>query len=266
MPFVSKLQHGDRALHWKVQDAGWTTNDSTWHMSCNDVSGDDLVANQPVTLFMQVEDGESTYIYDGEGFGVSGKVTTGSGTIVQREITANYLSDPKQSGDLTIKLSTETGLKNWRFYYQFPANADLNTRKLYVRVDNRAATSKNIRHDETWQCEIKHNEDSEYDDFFWSKLADSASTFEAIDVSGFDIDEPKVKPLLKRFTNTDLIEIPLTLPEGFTVVVRQVIVRRSSGVESEMGFTYRHDSNTLRIHLNEVGTGLILTGIIKDEI
>jgi hypothetical protein len=72
--------------------------------------------------------------------------------------------------------------------------------------------------------------------------------------------------LLKRFTSTDLVTIPLTLPEGFSVLVRQVLVKRSSGVELEMDFTYKYDGTELQVHLNETGTGFLLAGIIKDEI
>lgn len=93
-----------------------------------------------------------------------------------------------------------------------------------------------------------------------------ATTFDSIDVSGFDAEEPKIKPLMKRFTSTDLISIPLSLPDGFSVMVRQVMVKRSSGVELEMGFTYKYDGENLKVHLNEVGTGVLLAGIIKDEI
>ncbi len=211
-----------------------------------------------------LQSGATDSTFDGEGFGVPERTETGAETIIQRDITGNYRNTSSELGDFVVNLRTDNGVKNFRLYYSLPYGTLDSGRKVYVRVDEKAGNVKTIRAGEIWQCEVKAGRF--YDTFFWSKVTDGTSSFEAIDVSGFDIDEPKVKPLLKRFTDTDLVEIPLSLPEGFTVIVRQVVVRRGSGVESDMGFTYRHDNNTLRVHMNEVSSGLILAGIIKDEV
>jgi hypothetical protein len=210
-----------------------------------------------------IEVGSAFGLYDGEGFGVPVRTETGHGTIIQTSITGNYRNTSNEVGDLTINLRTDEGIKNFRFYYSVPYGTLL-AREVYVKVDENTGINKKIRAGETWQCEVKTGGLS--DDFFWSKVNDGESVFEAIDVSGFDVDHLEIKPLLKRFTDTDLVTIPLTLPEGFSVLVRQVLVKRPSGIEMEMEFTYKYDGAELKVNLDGRGTGFLLAGIIKGEI
>lgn len=112
--------------------------------------------------------------YDGEGFGVPGKTLVEDGIVVQTQITANYRNNSDKGGTLTINLRTDNGVKNWRFYYNIPRGS-ISARKIYVKVDEKAGTNKIINSGETWQCEIKAGEF--FDEFFWSQIMDSASTF-----------------------------------------------------------------------------------------
>lgn len=112
--------------------------------------------------------------FDGEGFGVPGKTLVEAGTVVQTEITGNYRNNSDAVGDLTINVRTDNGVKNWRFYYSIPRGS-ISARKLFVKVDEKAGTTKTINSGETWQCEVKAGQF--FDEFFWSQIMDSASTF-----------------------------------------------------------------------------------------
>ncbi|CAH9015193.1 hypothetical protein VP468E531_P0019 [Vibrio phage 468E53-1] len=112
--------------------------------------------------------------YDGDGFGVPGKTLVEDGTVVQTQITGNYRNNSDKAGTLTINLRTDDGVKNWRFYYNIPRGS-ISARKVYVKVDEKAGTNKTINSGETWQCEVKAGQF--FDEFFWSQIVDSASTF-----------------------------------------------------------------------------------------
>ena len=112
--------------------------------------------------------------YDGEGFGVPGKTLVEDGTIVQTQITGNYRNNSDKAGNLTVNVRTDDGVKNWRFYYNIPRGS-ISARKVYVKVDEKAGTNKTINSGETWQCEVKAG--PFFDEFFWSQIMDSASTF-----------------------------------------------------------------------------------------
>lgn len=124
-------------------------------------------------------------VYDGEGFGVPGKTLVEDGTVVQTQITGNYRNNSDKAGNLTINVRTDDGVKNWRFYYNIPKGS-ISARKVYVKVDEKAGTNKTINSGETWQCEIKAGQF--FDEFFWSKVMDSATTFIA-DEAGVLIEE-----------------------------------------------------------------------------
>jgi hypothetical protein len=204
--------------------------------------------------------------YQGEGLGVPDAVYVVTGTINQSSPVGRYLNalnDGSSRGN--IELNNDEGYNEFQVIIQGRNKA---TREWRVGTGTLGKYSdKTIRMGETWQCRVIVDwDDATKTSFFWTRLDDGAASFEAIDTSGFDAVEPEILPLTKRFHETDLIEIPLELPEGFTVVVRQIVVKRSSGVELEMDFTYRHENGVLKIHTNEVGSGLIIAGIIKDEI
>ncbi|CAH9011644.1 hypothetical protein VP121E341_P0017 [Vibrio phage 121E34-1] len=112
--------------------------------------------------------------YDGDGFGVPGKTLVEDGTVVQTQITGNYRNNSDKAGNLTINVRTDDGVKNWRFYYSIPRGS-ISARKVYVKVDEKAGTNKIINSGETWQCEVKAGQF--FDEFFWSQVMDSASTF-----------------------------------------------------------------------------------------
>ena len=128
---------------------------------------------------------DQNYTYDGEGFGIPGKVLVDTGTIVQTQITGNYRNNSDAVGDLVINLRTDDGVKNWRFYYTIPKGS-ISARKIIVKVDEKAGTVKTINSGETWQCEIKAGQF--FDDFFFAKVLDSATTFIA-DEAGVLIEE-----------------------------------------------------------------------------
>ncbi len=176
-PFVLKLQQGDKSQYWKVQEAGWTTNNSTWHMSCNDVSGDDLVANQPVTLFMQVEDGESTYVYDGEGLGVPKNLWLGSDEVVQSQLVAHYTNTLNQASNIgRITLNNIEGNNEFRVIITQGARETRDYR-ISLGVGN-ATSEKRIRVNEVWECRVFADwEDGTNSNFFWTRIDDGASTF-----------------------------------------------------------------------------------------
>lgn len=117
---------------------------------------------------------DSSEGYDGDGFGVPGKTLVEDGTVVQTQITGNYRNNSDKGGNLTINVRTDEGVKNWRFYYNIPRGS-ISARKVYVKVDEKAGTNKIINSGETWQCEVKAG--PFFDEFFWSQIMDSASTF-----------------------------------------------------------------------------------------
>ena len=136
--------------------------------------------------YERIDDGtEPSGAYDGEGFGVPGKVLVEAGTVVQTQITGNYRNNSDAVGDLTINLRTDDGVRNFKFYYNIPKGS-ISARKIFVKVDEKAGTVKTINSGETWQCEIKAGQF--FDEFFWSKVMDSATTFIA-DEAGLLIDE-----------------------------------------------------------------------------
>ena len=94
--------------------------------------------------------------------------------IIQTQITGNYRNNSDKVGNLTINVRTDDGVKNWRFYYNIPRGS-ISARKVYVKVDEKAGTNKTINSGETWQCEVKAGQF--FDEFFWSQIMDSASTF-----------------------------------------------------------------------------------------
>lgn len=124
--------------------------------------------------------------YDGEGFGVPGKTLVDDGTVVQTQITGNYRNNSDKSGNLTINVRTDEGVKNWRFYYNIPRGS-ISARKVYVKVDEKAGTNKTISSGETWKCEVKAGQF--FDEFFWSQIMDSASTFMTPEEAGLLIEE-----------------------------------------------------------------------------
>ena len=129
--------------------------------------------------FEKIDDGMSSggasSDFDGEGFGVPGRTETGHGIVVQKVITGNYRNTSSETGDLTINLRTEDGVKNFRFYYSLPRGTLDSGRKVYVKVDEKAGNNKTIRAGEIWQCEVKAGQF--FDDFFWQKITDGSSTF-----------------------------------------------------------------------------------------
>ena len=124
--------------------------------------------------------------YDGEGFGVPGKTLVEDGTVVQTQITGNYRNSSDKAGNLTINVRTDDGVKNWRFYYNIPRGS-ISARKVYVKVDEKAGTNKTINSGETWQCEVKAGQF--FDEFFWSQIMDSSSTFMTPEETGLLIEE-----------------------------------------------------------------------------
>ncbi len=198
--------------------------------------------------------------YDGEGFGVPSRTETGHGTIIQRVVTGNYRNTSSEVGDLIINLRTDNGVKNFRFYYSLPYNTLDSGRKVYVKVDEKAGNNKTIRSGEIWQCEVKAGQF--FDDFFWQKITDGLSTFEAIDTSSFDSDTTQTKVIKKSFTNTDLISVPIELIEGVEIFVSSVICNIDGRIRKQP-FEYQYENGILRVHLNEVCTGIIIAELIK---
>lgn len=205
-----------------------------------------------------MQSGQTGSDYDGEGFGVPGRTETGHGVIVQTVITGNYRNTSNETGDLTINLRTDDGVNNFRFYYSMP-HGTLSARKVYVKVDEKAGLNKTIRAGEIWQCEVKAGRF--FDDFFWSKVTDGESTFGLIDTSSFD-SSVEVELLKKRFDNKDLISIPIEIPEGFEILVSSVICK-IDGKLRKQPFEYQYENGILRVHLNEVCSGIIIAEMIK---
>lgn len=184
------------------------------------------------------------------------------------------------SGTVNVFLDSSKPVGSFQIDNVCNYNSDYPELVIMLYVDNTVTSLGGFRVPYGLGATVKYNLDnkevSNYKNGYWTwnlsvidwsilKRASQAGIIDQVDVSGFDA-EPLVKPVQKRFTNTDLITIPLTLPDGFSVMVRQVIVKRSSGVELDMGFTYKYDGTILQVHLNETGTGILLAGIVKDEI
>ncbi|AUR86855.1 coil containing protein [Vibrio phage 1.090.B._10N.286.48.F1] len=206
-----------------------------------------------------MQSGTTDSTFDGDGFGVPSSRNVSNGLVTQDVITGNWKNNSTEPGDLTINLLSTNGVNNWRFYYTFPAST-LNSRKLIVQVDDKTPTTKQVRGGETWLCEIKGGRF--YDDFFWQKIIDNQSTFEAIDTSGFDAFNTEIKALKKSFTDKDLISIPVELPEGYDVLVSSVICK-VNGKLKKQPFEYQYENGILRVHLNEVCSGIIIAELIK---
>lgn len=197
--------------------------------------------------------------FDGEGFGVPSSSDVSTGVVTQDEITGNWKNNSAEAGDLTINLLSTNGVNNWRFYYTFPASA-LSSRNLIVQVDNKPSTTKQVRSGESWLCEVKGGRF--YDDFFWQKIIDNQSTFDAIDTSGFDSFSPEIKTLKKSFTDKDLISIPVELPDDMQIFVSSVICNVNGRLRKQP-FEYQYENGILRVHLNEVCSGIIIAEMIK---
>lgn len=206
-----------------------------------------------------MQSGNTSSDFDGEGFGVPGRTETGHGVIVQKVITGNYRNTSNETGDLTINLRTDDGVQNFRLYYSMP-HGTLSARKVYVKVDEKAGLNKTIRAGEIWQCEVKAGR--LFDDFFWSKVTDGESTFEAIDTSSFDPEGVNIEVLKKSFTDKDLVSIPLELPDGFNVLVSSVICKLNGKLKKQP-FEYHYENGILRVHLNEVCSGIIIAELIR---
>ncbi len=207
-----------------------------------------------------LQSGATDSTFDGEGFGVPERTETGPGTIIQREITGNYRNTSGELGDLVINLRTDNGVKNFRFYYSLPYNTLDSGRKVYVKVDEKAGNNKTIRPGEMWQCEVKVG--LFFDSFFWQKVTDGTSSFDAIDTSSFDAEEADFKIVKKSFTNKDMISIPVELPDNVQILVSSVICS-VNGKLKKQPFEYQYENGILRVHLNEVCSGIIIAEMIK---
>ncbi len=155
---------------------------------------------------------------------------------------------------------SDNGVTNFRLYYSLPYGTLDSGRKVYVRVDEKAGNVKTIRPGEFWQCEVKAGRF--FDSFFWSRVTDGTSSFDAVDVSSFDDEETQVKLLKKSFENKDLVSMPVELPDGFDILVSSVICKVNGRLKKQP-FEYQYENGMLRVHLHEVCSGIIIAELIK---
>ncbi|AUR83516.1 coil containing protein [Vibrio phage 1.036.O._10N.286.45.C3] len=90
----------------------------------------------------------------------------------------------------------------------------------------------------------------------------NSEVFDHIDISGFDSENTQLKIVKKSFTDKDLISIPVELPEGYDVLVSSVICK-VNGKLKKQPFEYQYENGILRVHLNEVCSGIIIAELIK---
>ncbi|AUR83717.1 coil containing protein [Vibrio phage 1.039.O._10N.286.55.A2] len=90
----------------------------------------------------------------------------------------------------------------------------------------------------------------------------NSEVFDHIDISGFDSENTQLKIVKKSFTDKDLISIPVELPEGFDVLVSSVICKVNGRLKKQP-FEYQYENGILRVHLNEVCSGIIIAELIK---
>lgn len=126
-------------------------------------------------------------------------------------------------------------------------------------------------------AELKYNLDnkavSNYKNGYWTwtlsvvdwsilRKAAHAGILDQVDASGFDAGDNYIKVLKKRFENKDMVSIPIEIPEGFEILVSSVICK-SNGRIKKQPFEYEYSNGILRVHLNEICTGVILAELIK---
>ncbi|AUR86922.1 coil containing protein [Vibrio phage 1.091.O._10N.286.52.B12] len=90
----------------------------------------------------------------------------------------------------------------------------------------------------------------------------NSEVFDHIDISGFDSENTQLKIVKKSFTDKDLISIPVELPEGYDVLVSSVICKVNGKLKKQT-FEYQYENGILRVHLNEVCSGIIIAELIK---
>ncbi|AUR81293.1 hypothetical protein NVP1003O_18 [Vibrio phage 1.003.O._10N.286.48.A2] len=90
----------------------------------------------------------------------------------------------------------------------------------------------------------------------------NSEVFDHIDISGFDSENTQLKIVKKSFADKDLISIPVELPEGYDVLVSSVICK-VNGKLKKQPFEYQYENGILRVHLNEVCSGIIIAELIK---
>ena len=261
--FRLSQQSGTRNQYWSVDDNGWQTEGNVWHLSASEVSGDNLVVGIDTKVYASAyfleEIGGSNY--HGEGLGVPEGAFLVTGTINQSEpvgLYYNALNDGSSRGN--IELNNDNGYNEFQVIIQGLAKP---TRDWRIGTGTPGRYSdKTIRIGETWLCRVYVDwKASSNTNFFWTRLDDGTSSFYAIDTSSFDSDA-KVEVLKKKFESKDLVSIPVELPEGFEILVSSVICK-IDGKLKKQPFEYQYENGILRVHLNEVCSGIIIAELIK---
>lgn len=262
--FKLSQQSGSRNQYWTVPDNGWQTEGNVWHLSADKVTGDNLVVGVDTKIYASayfLEEEEEAGYYQGQGLGVPEGAFLTTGTVNQSEpvgLYYNALNDGSSRGN--IELNNDDGYNEFNVIIQGLNKA---TRDWRIGTGTPGRYSdKTIRTGETWMCRVYVDWGaSSNTNFFWTRLDDGYAVFDAVDTSSFDSDA-KVEVLKKSFENKDLVSIPVELPDGFDIIVSSVICK-VNGRMRKQPFEYQYDSGILRVHLNEVCTGIIIAELIK---
>ena len=261
--FKLSQQGGARNQYWTVDNNGWQTEGNVWHLSASKVSGDNLVVGIDTKVYASsyfLEEGGGSN-YQGEGLGVPEGAFLVTGTINQSKpvgLYYNALNDGSSRGN--IELNNDDGYNEFQVIIQGLAKP---TREWRIGTGTPGRYSdKTIRPSETWLCRVYVDWNaSSNTNFFWTRLDDGTSSFDAIDTSSFD-SGAKVEVLKKTFESKDLVSIPIELPEGFEILVSSVICKIDGRLKKQP-FEYQYENGVLRVHLNEVCSGIIIAELIK---
>ena len=264
--FKLSQQGGTRNQYWTVLDNGWETNGNVWHLSAVKVSGDNLVIGINTEVYASAyfleEDGDEQPSYHGQGIGVPSHVFLGNpDKPTQTQPVGLYINtsnDASSRGDVT--LSNSDG------YDEFEVIIDCGTRPtrdFRVKAGELGMFSdKRIRTAEVWSCRVQVDwNDPTNSNFYWTRLDNGAEVFDSVDTSSFD-SAPQIEILKKTFENKDLVSIPIELPEGFEILVSSVICKIDGRLKKQP-FEYQYENGILRVHLNEVCSGIIIAELIK---
>lgn len=200
--------------------------------------------------------------YRGQGIGVPAHVFIGNPDKPTQSgpvgLYINTSNDASSRGDIT--LSDSEG------YDEFEVIIDCGTRPtrdFRVKAGELGMFSdKRIRIGEAWSCRVQVDwNDPTNSNFYWTRLDNGVEAFDSIDTSSFD-SNPQIKILKKTFESKDLVSIPIELPEGFEILVSSVICKIDGRLKKQP-FEYQYENGVLRVHLNEVCSGIIIAELIK---
>lgn len=270
--FRLSQQGGVRNQYWTVDDNGWQTEGNVWHLSASKVTGDNLVIGidttvQSSSLFLadvsdEIDEKISSDKAKGEWIGGVFKDTINDEGNPDNEFTCDnpkhwleYRKTTFQGDYALIVKQGNTPISSEITIHLHPSSG-MNSTQFKILTNDGKESVKTVRLNEKWRFFLRKGTWPYYE-----RIDDGSAVFDVIDTSSFE-SNIETKKLVKRFEEKDLVSIPIEIPEGFEILVSSVICKTDGKIKKQP-FEYEYLNGILRVHLNEVCTGVIIAELIK---